>query len=805
MRKATVPLLLLVLFAGMAGAQSEIRWHETPRVGIAVEDAASAPLVNLAALGVGNSAGIGWSGYYDGSENPDNTFHASLGWLSYGLRRFDGVSDHEIGVGFPIIDGFYLGSGVRWIPGDIEGVNAHMLYRPLDWLSVGVKGESLNKDPWMDFGAGLRPLMFSDYWRSRFTLFYDGRVNPAGGYDNIAAGLRTSPVDGVEIYGHWDFRDEKMVAGLNLSWNRLTAGGEITALGDTALAEGNTQLFVSAKAMRGFGDRRPTLVVYDAAEIITDTPRPFGSVAAMGFVAPRIRSLYEFLADIERLAAAPEVDAVLFDRQAFVTSFSNLVEIGRALEKLKDAGKEIYFYDETMRSAKYAMAASVADGIFLAPQGALDLTGFGATKLYFKDLLAEYGVDIRNFRSHEYKTAFDTLTESSMSDAQRESLESIYGVLQELMDGMILDGRGEKLAGGLEALYEEGFWMSARRAERAGLVDGLMYADQLEDWMEERRWRIESFSQTLQKADYEWHRAATPNIAVIYANGGITRGDGRRGASIGSDTLAEAIRQARLNPFVDAIVLRVNSGGGSALASDLIAREVALCTEGDNPKPVVVSMGGMAASGGYMISAPATRLIATPASLTGSIGVIVIFPDISGLLEKFHVESDRVVAEGTSDSPNIFRPLTAAEEQRLRDSVMERYDAFAELVAENRGMSGEAVDAAARGRVWTGAQAMEMGLVDELGGFAEAVEAARTLIGAKEARVVEVDPGRLGRMMPGIVSAFLGTERPSAADYLPDDLNDLLSFYKSLTEYEEGEALYLLPYSLEEMGLAESE
>ena len=251
MRRITFSALLTVLFipltAGTIGAQSEIRWHETPRVGIAVEDAASAPLVNLAAVGVGNSAGLGWSGYYDGAGNPDNTFHASLGLFSYALRRFEGVNDHEIGLGFPITDGMYLGSGVRWIPGDGAGVNVHMLCRPADWLSVGVKGESLNQEPWMDFGAALRPLMFSDYWRSRCTLFYDGRVNPSGGYDNIAAGLRASPIDGIELYGHWDFRYEKMVTGVNFSWNRLMTGGEITALGDQALSEGNAQLFVSAE------------------------------------------------------------------------------------------------------------------------------------------------------------------------------------------------------------------------------------------------------------------------------------------------------------------------------------------------------------------------------------------------------------------------------------------------------------------------------------------------------------------------------------------------------------------------------
>ena len=167
--KRVLTALAVVLIAGLAGAQSEIRWTETPRVGIAVEDGSSAPLVNLAAQGTGNAGGMGWSGYYDGSDEGNHTFHSSLGGLSYAYRGFDGVNDHEVGLGFPVMDGWYMGSGLRWIPGDGVGVNAHTLVRPTRWLSVGIKGESLNRDPWMEWGVGLRPLFFSDALRSRLT------------------------------------------------------------------------------------------------------------------------------------------------------------------------------------------------------------------------------------------------------------------------------------------------------------------------------------------------------------------------------------------------------------------------------------------------------------------------------------------------------------------------------------------------------------------------------------------------------------------------------------------------------------
>ncbi|MCK5250667.1 MAG: hypothetical protein KAJ98_11915, partial [Spirochaetaceae bacterium] len=206
-RRFILLILILLLLAAAAGAQT--RWDETPRVGIAVEDKSSASLVNLAAIGVGDATGIGWSGYMDGSGDMDHTVNLTLGWLAYNYRQFNNTDNHEIGLGFPLYDGLYLGTSIRWTPKLGAGWNTHLLYRPYTWLSFGIKGESLNNNPWMDWGAGFRPLMFSDAWRSRLTLFYDGRINNLGRYDNIATGLRMMPIDGLELYGHWDFRDEK--------------------------------------------------------------------------------------------------------------------------------------------------------------------------------------------------------------------------------------------------------------------------------------------------------------------------------------------------------------------------------------------------------------------------------------------------------------------------------------------------------------------------------------------------------------------------------------------------------------------
>jgi protease-4 len=801
-RRLFLVSFLIILFTGILTAQT--RWEETPRVGIAVEDKSNASLVNMAAVGAGDATGIGWTGYFNNGRGMDHTVNLSLGWLAYNYRRFNGSNNHEIGLGVPIFSGLYLGTSIRWTPDRGTGWNIHSLYRPYKWVSIGIKGESLNSSPWMDWGIGLRPLEFSDYWGSRLTLFYDGRVTSSGSYNSIAAGMKIMPIDGLEFYGHWDFRDDKLVTGINLSWNRFLLGGDVTSAGTDSWKEGSIQTFASFKHMRSISGHQKTMIIYDTAQVITDTPRLYA--AAQNFMPDPIptRSIYEFLQDMEGLLASPEVEAVLFNNQNFKTSFSNLLEIEKSLQKLKDAGKQIYFYADSFGSTQYALAASVGDAIFMSPQGSLDLTGFGVSNLYFKDLLARYGVNIYNFRSHEYKTAYNNLSESSMTDAQRESLEYVYGGLQKEMDRMISRGRSEKLTGSLDSLYTEGYWMSSNRALEAGLIDDLMYRDQLETWVGMRRYRVTEFSRMRWDMNYEWEASSRPTIAVIYANGNINMGDGSKGLSIGNESLAAAIRSARFNPLIQGIVLRVNSGGGSALASDIIAREVALCTAGPRPKPIVISMGGVAASGGYMISAPGTKILATPATITGSIGVITMIPDISGLLEMFEIGSDTITTTESADVPNILRPLTPEEEKRIRDSIMENYDSFINMVAENRDMTVDAVDTSARGRIWTGQQAMDRGLIDNLGGLEDAIELTESLADVQNARILEINPGQIHFSIPGIpaaLAALLNIQQKDPLEMFPEDLKEVIEFYKTVSSYERGEALFLMPYTLKEMNL----
>jgi ClpP class serine protease len=198
------------------------------------------------------------------------------------------------------------------------------------------------------------------------------------------------------------------------------------------------------------------------------------------------------------------------------------------------------------------------------------------------------------------------------------------------------------------------------------------------------------------------------------------------------------------------------------------------------------------------------KILATPATITGSIGVITMIPDISGLLEMFEIGSDTITTTESADVPNILRPLTPEEEKRIRDSIMENYDSFINMVAENRDMTVDAVDTSARGRIWTGQQAMDRGLIDNLGGLEDAIELTESLADVQNARILEINPGQIHFSIPGIPAALaelLNIQQKDPLEMFPEDLKEVIEFYKTVSSYERGEALFLMPYTLKEMNL----
>jgi len=797
---ALATIMIVSITLGAASAFGAPGTAYTARLGgVAVHDGMFAPIINPAALGVGNASGIGLAlpfpgGYERVSDDFGEryAFFLNAGSLAYNLRREPEFYRHKLALGSRITPQFHLGAGWDWQDSSFTRgeLDLSALLRPLPALSAGVVAHDVaSVDTTYTLGAGVRPLAFiGPRAGSRVTLGLDVFWDPREELEFDSVSLALEPLDGFELRGSWNARDEVFSAGVELSLAHLVFGTSGTVQAEEEEEFADMHAFMPYRRRRSFiADLTPTVIEYDEAARIRTPPRsrPWQPY----------RGLAEVLDDLGRIAADPAVRAVVFTKQDFDASFANLVEIRNALEELKAAGKKIYFYFEDVSHLTYAFAASVADEIVLHPLGSVDMRGFHYNQVYLGRFLGNYGVRFHNFSSHDYKTSFDYLTEPEMSDAEREMWSAVLADLTAQYSELIRIGRGDRLSDEVEQLIEEGPYLHSGVALESGVVDRVMYLDEFEDWVdEEHRYARRTRRDPTPPAVYDWAPAPRSTVALIYASGRVQRGRGIQGQSIGDDSFIEAIRAARRSPFVNGIVLRVDSPGGSPLAADSIAREIALAVE--DGVPVVVSLGGTAASGGYYIAAPASHIVASPVGLTGSIGVASVFPNIAGLLEQLEIGSDTVKTSSYSDLGNPLREMSEEEQERFRESVTTVYRRFVEVVAEHRSMSVEQVDEIAQGRIWTGPRAVEIGLADSVGGLGDSIMVMQQLLESEQPlHLVPVLPGDAAPLLSGMPAAFLGRLNASAG--LPRELREAFEDYKELEEMA-GEPLYIMPYRLPE-------
>ena len=766
-------------------------------IATAVEDQLTAPLTNPAAMGAGNSMGMGYRQSYDqGGLLKDFDLIFSLGSMAYSYQKTPWYDKHLFAAGGRIAQGLYGGASTAWRRGTSRDVDfgLSLLSRPLPFLSLSLKGEDLTDSPYGIAGIGFRPLFFNKGLSSRFTLWTDARWEKSE-YKTLTGGLSLEPLDGLKFSGFYNFRDETVTLGAALALGHLETGTSATGSEEDPFHKGDFHFYSSFKKQRSLADSgfRKALI-YDMAQTILDAPAP-GYLSEITWNGTR--SLMDFIRDMEQIKQDSSVKALIFRNQNFQTSFANLLEIETLLQEVRDSGKKIYFYYDSIENFPYTLAASAGDAIYLSPAGSVNLRGFSTSRLYFRDFLADWGILVQNFQSHPYKTAFNNLSEPAMTDQERVTLENLFARLHQEQLRMLARGRKDLFKETPEEILNNGPFIHAARARELGMIDGIYYEDQFLKLLEDENLSPLPYSLSANRMNYDWEGSGKPLIAVIYAQGNIHSGVGIAGQTIGSDSMAAAIQRARNNPMVKAVILRINSGGGSSLASDLIAREVALCRSGKNSKPVIVSMGGSAASGGYYIAAPAEYIIASPGSITGSIGVVSVFPDISGLLEKLKIGSDTVKTAEGADTGSVLRGFTDSERENMEAYIRSIYSQFTSLVVENRPVSEKQIEQLAQGRVWTGAQAVENGLADRSGGLSEALGYAAEAADVNESiRVLEIVPGRrtgfIDRAFPWLTYGVKPYE-----EFLPEDLEYLLEFYKKLESYPKGEALYLMPFTTE--------
>ncbi|MDX1331880.1 MAG: signal peptide peptidase SppA [Robiginitalea sp.] len=406
-----------------------------------------------------------------------------------------------------------------------------------------------------------------------------------------------------------------------------------------------------------------------------------------------------------------------------------------ALRDFKESGKFVYAYADLYLQKDYYLS-SIADSIFINPVGSMDFKGLAAEVLYFKDLQDKSGVKMEVVRHGEYKSAVEPFLSSEMSENNRRQIQSLLGSLWQTIRDEIAQSRG--LAP--EQLDQIADTLGGREpgmALEAGLVDGIAYLDAYEEKLlresggdGDHPEKI-SLQRYLRYARKKRIYKGSDEIAVVYAQGEILYGEGGPNY-IGQGKMIKALRSAREDDDVKAVVLRVNSPGGNALTSDIIWRELQLTRK---EKPVVVSLSDVAASGGYYLAVGGDKILAEPSTITGSIGVFVTVPNISGLSDRIGINAEQVGTHNFSMDYSFFEPMREDFREILRGGIEKTYNTFLQRVADGRGIPVSKVDSLARGRVWSGTEALENGLIDGLGGMPEALEMAAEMAGIDSYRL----------------------------------------------------------------------
>lgn len=533
---------------------------------------------------------------------------------------------------------------------------------------------------------------------------------------------------------------------------------------------------------------------------------------ALGF--GQSQSFSSLLTQLRKAKVDKRVSAVLLDIDFPGIGWGKADELRAAIADFKTSGKPAYAFMEIGSNKEYYIAAA-ADKIFLPPSGDLYINGFAAQSQFYKGTLDKIGVEWEDVHVGKYKSANEPFTRKDLSPESREVINAILDDYYNRVTGVIADAR-KKSPEDVKAIIDNAPY-NAIQAQQQNLIDGAKYRDEV--YQELKKTLGYKEDENLRLTTTSSYKEITPEslglnngarIAVIFASGVITTGksaDGTFGGAqtIGSDTISKAVRDAADDSSVKAIVLRVDSGGGSALASDLMWHTIEYAK---TKKPIVTSMGDVAASGGYYIACNSNRIVAEPSTVTGSIGVVLGRPVVGALYDWFGITNEYTTRGKNAGIFREDRKWTDEERAVFQKSANFFYwDNFVPKVAKGRGKSVEQINEVAQGRVWTGAQAKEKGLVDEFGGLNRAVEIAKELAGLPAdkdvKRVVFPAPRPFFQSLFGggdeeaTVSVRQKAQQEAVYNSMPQDLRKILRYNALFENMRRGEAMAILPYELE--------
>lgn len=806
MKKRLIYLCLIAFaFVGMLYGQTSansdaisLSWQEFP---IASIDNIFIPFANPSLLATGHADGLSYIRLAD-KGTLQNRYWLSLasGGNAYVYERYNKNDYHLLATGFEalpphILPNLYLGLNYRFKNEDIaDGTfRSSLSYRPFNFSSLAFTLDNpMKAAPSYRAGLALRPFAFSEIGDHRLELSADFAYAKNGTDYELqkpTLGINTQIVDGLKLGATFNLEEKTALASFSLSFGKTEAG----ALAH--LGKGDQYGYVyghlaneAFKPLAGLSNKnwyemksKANIVSYKAAKY---------EAGPFQIYDKKTKSIEELARELNKAKNDPKIEGILFVNPSFGVSFALQQEMIELFKDFKESGKRLSFYFDNISNGGYIFAASIADKIYLNPQGSIDLRGLAISSPYLKDLLTGLGIEPVNFRSHKYKNAGNMFSENEMTEAEREMYDSLLESLYNQIADQIATGRGSRLNAPIKELIDQGPYFDAMVAFQKGLVDKVIYQDELNKQLKEDFSFSAKTKELTSYRDDTWAKPKENLIAVIYANGNIVMGEGKTGKNIAHQTTVDLIRKARKDPKYKGILVRVDSGGGSAQASDIILRELELAQK-ENKKPVVVSMAGTAASGGYYIAAKADKIVADKATLTGSIGVIGIVFEGSEAFKKLKVNWSTVKKGERSDMGSLYRPWKEDEKELLESFIAKTYDEFVGIVAEGRGKDEDYIHSIAQGRVWTGEQALELGLVDVLGGLDVAKEEMREVAGIKGfIRLCDASSSKKGIRIDMSSKGLVNSLIPKALRSINEPYTQIYEMWKDL----DGEkALFIAP------------
>jgi protease-4 len=833
MRKVSVAVLVsmitLVLLAGEAAcvafaAQSPIYSFfggargrlplETP----ATTDDPLAVWVNPAALATGKAGGFAYfHTFSDSTISGDDGLAISLGSLAFGAEfisaglmtdRYE-TNRYTIASGQRLYKGIYLGSSYSWHSSELCGLDktstwtVGALVRPHRKVSLGLVARDLNSPsylgtkfkPIFEASAGVRPLsdrltLFATYLARERELEATAHATQPQSFFSY-----WQPADGIVLRAGGD-EDENLSAslairlgvdGIGSVFTRIKGknGGDDKTQGAAYFTAGPYWHESVLMPVRGY-------LEIDLSGVIGESRPPFSLFGG----GPRY-TLRELLDRIEYAKSARDVKAIVLKCGGVSANYAIYDELRQALIDFRKSGKQVIAYVEDAGNSLYYLLTAT-DYIILTPNGGIQLTGFKLEAHFVRGTLEKLGMKAHYARVGKYKSAAEQLTEDRLSEPGREALNAVIDDRYDKFVGDIASGRG-KTPGEVRDIINRGPYLPGD-AVREGLVDTLAYWDEVPDIVTALTGRAMEglpYGRFAKRTPPRTHWDEAPRIGIVYGVGSILSGRNRNnmlvGDVMGSETISEAFKQLRDDESIKAVVFRVDSPGGEMTASDQIRRAVELTAK---EKPVIVSMGGVAGSGGYHVSCDGTMILADDATITGSIGVFGLWFHTRGLFEKIGINKDIFLRGEHADIMPTWRDVTDEDVELIQFYVDKYYDKFIADVAKGRGMGVDEVHAVAQGRIWSGKDAEEIGLVDKVGGLREAIRLAKREAGIPERETVDftvlpTTGGFFENMMSSMAARVTGDVR------IPEPLLNTLEDAAYLEVFDQP-YLYLMPYRIEE-------